>query len=155
MPFHVEVDSSSQRARVFNIGEAELWQTVLEPWIRSQAFEFGEQEFDPRESKLTILEGKTMEGPDLSFGQGWTNALRASEDVTRAVMDAAELRTPPPVAAVVEAGSIEAGLERIRTGSDPAPIGWAEAKERIDGRDPAVAAVILLLRPSGPEQRRS
>jgi hypothetical protein len=153
MPFHVEVNSSPQRARVFNVGEAELWQTVLEPWIRGQAFEFGEQEFDPGESKLTILEGKAMEGPDLSFGQGWTNALRSSQDVTRAVIDTAELRTPPPGAALVEADSLDAGLERIKAGADPTPVEWAEAKEQIDGRDPAVAAVILVLRPSGPEQR--
>lgn len=155
MPFHVEVSSSPQRARVFNVGEAELWQTVLDPWLRGSSFELGEQEFDPRESTLTVLEGKAMEGPDLSFGQGWTNALRISENVTRALIDAAELRTPPPAAAVVEAGSIEAGLELIRTGSSPQTIEWAEAKERIDGRDPAVAAVILVLRPSGPEQPRS
>jgi hypothetical protein len=155
MPFHVEVDSSPQRARVFNVDEAELWQTVLDPWLRGRTFEFGEQEFDPRESKLTILEGKTMEGPDLSFGQGWTNASRASQDVTRAVLDAAETRTPPPSAAVVEADSFDAGLEQIRAGSGPQAIEWAEAKERIDGRDPAIAAVILVLRPSEPEQPRS
>jgi hypothetical protein len=155
MPFHVEVDSSPQRARVFNVGEAELWQTVLEPWVRGQAFEFGEQEFDPRESKLTILEGKAMEGPDLAFGQGWTNALRGSRDVTRAVLDAAETHTPPPPAAVVAAGSLEAGLEQIQAGAAPATIDWTEAKARIDGRDPAVAAVILVLRPSGSEQPRS
>jgi len=153
MPFHVEVDSSPQRARVFNVGEAELWQTVLDPWLRGQTFEFGEQEFDPRESKLTILEGKTMEGPDLSFGQGWTNALRASEDVTRAVLNAAETRTPPPGAAVVEATSLDAGLEQIKAGAGPTTVEWAEAKKRIDGRDPAVAAVILVLRPSEPGQR--
>ncbi len=150
MPFHVEVDSSPQRARVFNVGEAELWQTVLEPWLRGQTFEFGEQEFDPRESKLTILDGKTMEGPDLSFGQGWTNALRSSQDVTRAVLDTAETRTPPPGAAVVEADSLDAGLEQIKAGASPAMIEWAEAKERIDSRDPAVAAVILVLRPPAP-----
>jgi uncharacterized protein YhaN len=153
MPFHVEVDSSPQRARVFNVEEAELWRTVLDPWLRGQTFEFGEQEFDPRESKLTILEGKTMEGPDLSFGQGWTNALRASEDVTRAVLNSAETRMPPPDAAVIEAESLDAGLEQVKAGLSPARIEWAEAKKRIDGRDPAVAAVILVLRPSEPGQR--
>ena len=38
---------------------------------------------------LRILEGPQLETQDLSFGQGWSNAERASEDVTRAVLETA------------------------------------------------------------------
>ena len=31
-----------------------------------------------RESTLRVLEGPRLEGPDLSFGQGWSNAERSS-----------------------------------------------------------------------------
>ncbi len=155
MPFHVEVSSSPNHARIFNVGEAELWQTVLEPWLQGRTFEFGEQEWDPRESKLTILEGKALDPPDLSFGQGWTNALRSAEDVTRTVMDAAELRVPLPAAATIEADSLDSALGRIGSGAVPTSIEWAQAAERIDGRDPQIAAVILVVRPSEPGARRS
>lgn len=155
MPFHVEVSSSPNHARIFNVGEAELWQTVLEPWLRGQAFALGEQEWDPRESKLTILEGKALDPPDLSFGQGWSNALRSAKDVTRAALDAAELQAPLPGAAVIEADSLDAALEQIESGAGPTAIAWAQAAERIDGRDPKIAAVILVVRPSEPAPQRN
>jgi hypothetical protein len=155
MPFHVEVSSSPHRARAFNLDRAGLWQAILEPWVAGRVFEFGEREWNPRESGLTILEGKAMDPPDLAFGQGWSNALRSARDVTREAMDSAELRLPAPAAATVEAASLEEALSQLQSGTGPAPIAWSEATERIDGRDPAVAAVILVLRPSGPEPPRN
>lgn len=145
MPFHVEVRSPPQHARVFNIGDAEL-QQVLKPWIAGQTFEFGEQEWEPRESKLTILEGPALEGPDLAYGQGWSNALGSAEDVTRRLIDAAETETPPAPVFVVEADSVDGAAAQMASGSAPTPIEWAEARKRIDGRDPAIAAVILVVK---------
>ena len=154
MPFHVEVRSPHNHARVFNIGEDELGQ-ILKLWIAGQIFEFGEQEWEPRESTLTILEGKALESPDLAFGQGWSNALRAAEDVTRRMVESEEIRAPlAPVVAVV-GDSVEGAAAAIAKGGNPAPLEWSEARARIDCRDPAVAAVILVLRPSEPESNRS
>ena len=153
MPFHVEVSSPHKHARVFNIGEAELGQ-ILKPWIAGQTLEFGEQEWEPRESKLTILEGKALESPDLAFGQGWSNALRSAEDVTRPMLEAEETRAPLAPVISIEGTSVHAALDTIASG-DPVALEWSEARARIDGRDPAVAAVILVLRPSGPEPSQS
>lgn len=142
MPFHVEVRSPLHHARVFNLGDGEL-QQILKLWVAGQTFEFGEQEWEPRESKLTILEGKTLEGPDLAFGQGWSNALRSAEDVTRGLLEAEEVRAPQAPVFTIEARSID---EALATASETAPaeLEWAEARKRIDGRDPSVAAVILV-----------
>lgn len=145
MPFHVEVRSPPNHARVFNIGDAEL-QQVLKLWIAGQTFEFGEQEWEPRESKLTILEGPALEGPDLAYGQGWSNALRSAEEVTRRLIDAAETETPPAPVFVVEADSVDGAAAQMASGSAPTPIEWAEARKRIDGRDPEIAAVILVVK---------
>ena len=155
MPFHVEVRSSYDHARVFNLSEAELERAILDPWIAGRTFEFGEQEWEPRESKLTILEGRNLDGPDLAFGQGWSNALRSAEDVTARMMESAEIRAPLAPIVAVEADSVDAAAVEIAAGSSPSPIEWPAARERIDGRDPEVAAVILVLRPSGPEASRS
>ncbi len=154
MPFHVEVSSPHHHARVFNLGDTELRQ-VLRQWIAGQVFEFGEQEWEPRESKLKILEGKALEGPDLAFGQGWSNALRSAEDVTRQMVESEEIRAPMAPVVAVEGDSVEKAAAAIAAGGDPAPLEWSEARARIDGRDPAVAAVILVLRPSEPEPNRS
>jgi hypothetical protein len=154
VPFHVEVSSPHKHARVFNLGEAEL-QQILRPWVAGQILEFGEQEWEPRESKLTILEGKALESPDLAFGQGWSNALRSAEDVTRRTLEAEETRAPLAPVVSIEGSSAEAALDAIAPGSSPAALEWSEARARIDGRDPSIAAVILVLRPSGPEPSQS
>jgi len=154
VPFHVEVSSPHHHARVFNLEDAELRQ-VLRRWIAGQIFEFGEQEWEPRESRLKILEGKALEGPDLAFGQGWSNALRSAEDVTRQMVESEEISAPLAPVVAVEADSVEGAVAAIAAGGSPAPLEWSEARARIDGRDPAVAAVIMVLRPSGPESSQS
>jgi hypothetical protein len=146
MPFHIEVSSDHKHARVFNVDEAELHGAVLERWIAGLPLELGEREWDPRESRLTVLEGPRMEGPELSFGQGWSNAQRSAEDVTRRVLEAAEAGAPVLAAGIVVADSLEAALQNVRGGQDPVPVRWAEAAERINGRDPEVTAVILVVR---------
>jgi hypothetical protein len=154
VPFHIEVGSPLHHARVFNVGEAEL-QQILGLWVSGQTFELGEQEWEPGESKLTILEGQTLDGPDLSFGQGWSNALRSAEDVTRQMMESAEASLPPPAVFAIEADSLDAAVAEVASGGTPAEVEWAEARARIDGRDPSVAAVILVLRPSEAGSPRS
>jgi hypothetical protein len=146
MPFHIEISTGHKHARVFNVDEADLRANVLERWVAGSPLEAGEREWNPRESRLTVLEGPRMEGPDLSFGQGWSNAQRASEDVTRQVLAAAEAGAPVLDAGVVVADSLEAALQVVRDGQDPLPVRWADAVERIDGRDPEVTAVILVVR---------
>lgn len=153
MPFHIEVSNGHKHARVFNVDEAELRANVLERWVAGAPLEAGEREWDPRESRLTVLEGPRMDGPDLSFGQGWSNARRASEDVTRQVLAAAEAGAPVLAAGVIAADSLTAALQVVRDGQDPLPVHWAEAAGRIDSRDPEVTAVILVVR--RPEADRS
>jgi hypothetical protein len=154
MPFHIEVGSPLHHARVFNVDEAEL-QQILGLWVSGQTFELGEQEWDPGDSKLTILEGRILSGPDLSFGQGWSNALRSAKDVTRQIMESAETNLPLPAVYAVEAESLVAAVTAMASGGDPATIKWPDARARIDGRDPSVAAVILVVRPSEPDPPRS
>lgn len=154
MPFHIEVRSPLHHARVFNVGETEL-EGILGLWMSGQTFEFGEQEWEPRESRLTILEGKQLEGPDLAYGQGWSNALRSAEDVTRKMTEAAETRSPLPGVVAVEADSVQAAAAKLVSGDAIEPIEWPAARERIDGRDPAVAAVILVLRPPETDRPQS
>jgi hypothetical protein len=154
MPFHVEVRSPLHHARVFNVGEDELRQ-ILGLWVSGQTFELGEQEWAPGESKLTILEGRTLDGPDLSFGQGWSNALRSAKDVTRQAMTSAETSLPLPSVVAIEGDSLDAAVAKMAVGGDPVEVEWPDARARIDGRDPSVAAVILVVRPSEADPPRS
>jgi hypothetical protein len=154
VPFHVEVRAPHQHARVFNLGDGEL-RPVIRQWVADQTFEFGEREWEPRESELTILEGKPLEGPDLAFGQGWSNALRSAKDVTRQMLELEEIRAPMTQIVAVGGDSVEGAATAIASGEPPVALEWSEARARIDGRDPEVAAVIVVLRPSEPGPSRS
>jgi hypothetical protein len=145
MSFHVELRTGLSHARAFNLSREELLVKVVAPWLEDLPIELGEQEWAPAECELKILEGPHLDGPDLAFGQGWANAERASEDVTKRELAAA----PPPErpdAFVVETGDPAASVSDMLDGQEARPIAWAEAREQIDGRDPKVAAVILVVR---------
>ena len=146
MPFHVELSSGIKHARSFNFSREQLMAEVIAPWLEDLPVELGEQEWQPAESKLKILEGPHLDGPDLAFGQGWSNAERASEEVTQRELAAAP---PPdlPDAFVIEAEQPDAALGKLLLeGQAATPVAWTEARNRIDGRDPAIAAVILVVK---------
>src|SRR3954468_1818343 len=134
-----------QRARVFNLDREDLMEKVTEPWLESRTIQMGDREWEPRHSSLRILEGPQMQTTDLSFGQGWANAERAGEDVTRAIL----AQAPPssaPDAFVIEAQDPERLAARLAADHDGRAVEWGEAKRRLDGRNPQVAAVILVLK---------
>lgn len=143
MPFHVEIAGGINHARAFNLNLEELRRAVLEPWLTRRTVELGEQEWDPSESSLRILEGPHLDTPELSFGQGWSNAERSSEDVTRRILE----RTDPPTlpdAFIVEAEVPEATVAEMLSGQTAQPVPLGDAERKLDGRDPEIAAVILV-----------
>jgi hypothetical protein len=145
VPFHVELSSGISHARAFNLSREELLAQVIAPWLEDLPIELGEREWLPGESELKILEGPQLSGPDLSFGQGWANAQRASENVTRRELAAAPAPAHPD-AFVVESDDPEATVARMLGGQETNPLAWVEARAKIAGRDPEVAAVILVLK---------
>jgi hypothetical protein len=144
MPFHVEINSPVNRSRVLNLDQADLRGKVLGPWIAGLPFEFGDGEWVPRESRLSILEGPTLESA--TGEEGWADALRTAVDVTREMLEAAEASAPAQTAVVVEANSAETALEALRAGRPTQQIPWSTAVERVSKRDPEVTAVILVVR---------
>jgi hypothetical protein len=147
VPFHVEIRGALNHARSFNLSLEELRRMVLESWLTGRTVELGEQEWDPRESSLRILEGPHLDPPDLSFGQGWSNAERASEDVTRRVLERTE--TPRlPDAFLIEAEVPEATVAEMLSGQTALPVPLGDAEKKIAGRDREVAAVIVITRKS-------
>jgi hypothetical protein len=137
-------------ARVFNVDLEELRRDVLEPWVEERSVKLGERDWDPVTSELKVIESPELSPPELSFGQGWSNAERKATDVTsRLLEEAGEARRsrPAPTAIVVEVDSLDralAALGEMTAGRDARQLEWAEAQRRLDGRDPEVAAVLLL-----------
>ncbi len=143
MAFHVEIAGGMNHARAFNLSADELAESVIGPWLVGHPIRLGDRDWNPRKSTLRILEGPHLDTPDLSFGQGWANAERSSEDVTRRELDAAP-QPRMPDAFVVEAELPEATVAEMLSGQQARPVPFGQARERLDGRDPEVAAIILV-----------
>jgi len=150
MPFHVEISHGINHARAFNLESEELQRNVLEPWLEQEPIRLGDRDWDPRTSELQVLEGPALDPPELSFGQGWSNAERGSVNVTRRVIAEAEgtrERRPAPTAIEVEVESLDralAALAEMTAGREARQVEWPAAQKRIDGRDPSIAAVVLI-----------
>lgn len=148
MAFHVEVSSGLRHARSFNLNAEELRLTVLEPWLSGQRVVLGDQRWEPRETELRILEGPELSNPELGFGQGWANAQRASQEVTRDVLDAAQEargKKAGPAALVIEADSAVQTVADLASRYQARSVDLESLAGKTDGRDPKVAAVIVVI----------
>jgi hypothetical protein len=146
--FHVELSAGMHRARVFNLSREDLIAKVIGPWLEGRTIAMGDREWTPSQSSLRVLEGPEMADPDLAFGQGWANAERSSENVTRRIVDEAPAPRVPDAFAVAT-DTPEALAAELVAGHGGQTIQWKEARERIEGRDPEIAAVILVIRKPG------
>ena len=148
MAFHVEVSTGLRHARAFNLSAEEVRRAVLDPWLSHRQVNLGDRKWDPEESELRVLEGPELSNPELSFGQGWANAERASEDVTAWVLGAAqEARgaSAGPAALVIETDSAVKTVADLAATHGARTVELQELSERIDSRDPEVAAVIVVV----------
>jgi hypothetical protein len=148
MAFHVEVSAGLRHARAFNLSAEEVRQTILDPWLSRRQIVLGDRKWDPEASELRVLEGPELSNPELSFGQGWANAERASEDVTHRVLGAAQEARgagPGPAALMIESDSAVKTVAELASVHGARAVELQELSERIDGRDPEVAAVIVVV----------
>jgi hypothetical protein len=138
VPYHVEIRRSFQRARAFNLGEAELRAGVLDPWRSGRTVVLGDQRWEPGESRLTVLEGPRLDAPELAHGRGWQRAERASRDVTLELLE-----TSPAVALVAES---QAAGDAVAAALDGfALVAWEPVRRRIlAGEAPGVAGAVLV-----------
>jgi hypothetical protein len=84
--FHVEVKQASQVARAFNLTEQELQSRLLVPLAHGGELSFADRDWDPRELRVTILEGRRLAPNELMLGRNWTNAQKVGSDVTARVL---------------------------------------------------------------------
>ncbi len=148
MPFHIEVSTGRRHARSFNLTDEELRRTVLDPWLAGRAVLLGDRKWTRDEADLKILEGPELPVQDLAFSQGWANAERSAGDVTATVLGTAteaKLAARGPATIVLHSDSAVQTLADIVSGHETESVPVEEVRERIDGRDPSVAAVILVV----------
>jgi hypothetical protein len=150
MAFHVEVRRSPHRARAFNLGEAELQQTVLEPWVTGRPLTLGDREWERQHAQLRILEGPELPSAELAHGQGWGRAERTARDVTAALLQAsarvravAVLAPSPAAHERIARPLMDLGLEVPEWGTVRASVvAWAAGRGEAVGL--GVDAVVLV-----------
>ncbi len=161
--YHVELRQFPHTACSFNLSEQEL-RSVLEPWVREQAVDFGERKWSPHTAKLTIIEGPHLSVEQLSLGRGWSAAQHEGEDATERVLaiatEAASHAQPEPAQPAVPAAQpsavdpLAAGAElALLLGGEPARLlaAWREVAARASGLAPSEALALAERRLAEPQ----
>jgi 2-iminobutanoate/2-iminopropanoate deaminase len=86
--YHVELRHFPRNLCHFNMGAVELQSAILEPWAADRMFDLGDLRWDPRQARLTILEGPRIPPDQLTMGRGWSTAKRQGSDVTARLLAA-------------------------------------------------------------------
>jgi hypothetical protein len=136
--FHFELRSGIHVAHAFNLSQAELDRAVLTRWRRGEDLDFGDRRWTRDRTQLKIYAGRALDPPELSFGRGWTNAVKRGEDVTGQQLAAA---ASAPAGSGSPAGSRSPGGSRSRSGS-----GAGSGAGSIEARPPAISPALDALR---------
>jgi hypothetical protein len=149
--FHVEIRRGVHRARVFNLDAGDLRGRVIDPWARGGSVALGDQEWDPRDCVLTVLEGPALEPSDLAHGQGWHRAVRSARDVTGEV-----LRANAPGAAVAVLATAPGARRMVGAALDLLGVeaaDWPAVRSRLLAGEPAGAGIVgALIIADGPAE---
>jgi hypothetical protein len=95
VPFHVELKDQREIVRAFNLTEEQVRTQFVEPLRAGRMFMIEDKEFEPRKAQLIVIEGKNKLGiGELGLGQGWTNAVKRGEDVTKQFLSATGAQQP-------------------------------------------------------------
>jgi hypothetical protein len=156
MAFHVEISKGFRHARAFNLAEETVRETVLDPWVRGRVIVLGDKEWEPRESRLVVLEGPELADTDLAMGRGWSNAEKSAENVTRRLVDEALAPAITPLVAVLaETDEGAEAMNRMLELLQVEPTAWHEVRALILGdrsqrEERPYAAVLAFETPTPP-----
>ena len=143
MPFHVEIRRSFRHARAFNLTPERL-RAIVDPWRTGRAVELGDQEWDPADSELTILEGPELSQPDLALGQGWNNAERSGTKVTARILDEAAAQATV-VAVLADTTAAREAARRFLDGIRVRETDWRAVRPRLLGEGSDIGGLVVLI----------
>jgi hypothetical protein len=127
--FHVELRELRQFPHVvhsFNMSEMELNTKLLAPWSEGQRVLIGEREWEPKRTKLTVIEARELRLDELGMGRGWANAIRYGDDVTDRVIVAASGQSKSN-ALIEGSDALTAFKAVVRAQCDAAPLAIHQA----------------------------
>ena len=93
--FHIELRQRPHTARAFNLSEEELSRRFLAPLRAGQTLAYGDREWEPAKTKLTIYEGRELGPEEIGLGRGWQNVARSGTEVTERMLGTAPAHRMP------------------------------------------------------------
>jgi hypothetical protein len=134
--FHVQLQRSHHRARLFNLSEAELRRQLFDPWSQGTSARVGDRDWDPAECRLVVVESRSLEPSELALGRGWRIAEKIGRDVTAELLARERQRTSGDVGVMVETAAARAVVTSL----------LAELGLRaVDWNEPGVSAVVIVV----------
>jgi hypothetical protein len=101
--FHIELRARIHVAHAFNLTAAELERDILDDWRRGDEVVFGDRRWPLDRTRLTIYEGRALNGPELAMGRGWGNAVKHGDDVTKQLLSPSPAAGRAPASPAVDA----------------------------------------------------
>jgi hypothetical protein len=150
MAFHVQVERGHRRAALFNLDGDRLNREIVAPWLQGNPIALGDRDWEPRETRLTVIEGPELATSELAHGRGWDNARRSARDVTAEVLAQASV---PRVAVLADGDEDERRLEAALARHGIETLTWPELKAAIiAGQAGSLGgtAVVVALRDAAP-----
>lgn len=83
---HVELRRRWSVARAFNLDEQEVLSRFVGPLVAGRTIRYADRDWEPRGTRLTVLEGPELEPGEIGMGRGWANAEKAGTDVTERLL---------------------------------------------------------------------
>ncbi len=81
---HVQLQQGRQAARAFNLEAEAVIEQFLVPLRGDGIFDYADKQWDPRVSRVVILEGRKLRPDELMLGRGWQAAQRIGTEITEA-----------------------------------------------------------------------
>jgi len=121
--YHVELRQRPHVARAFNLTAEDLDRHFVAPFLARRVLVYGEREWLPGKTKLTIYEGRELRPDEIGMGRGWGNVTRTGSDVSEQMLKRA------PAAGAGRAPELVRLKERLvgRLGAGPVALGEAVA----------------------------
>jgi hypothetical protein len=120
--FHLELRAASHRLHRLNLGEQELLESVLSPWVRGERIEMGERIWSAATGSIVVLEGPEIPVGRLTMGRGWSVAQSEGRDVTEAMLDRVRAVVTATAAAGAEAAiAASASDAALQVPASPTP----------------------------------
>ncbi len=84
--YHLELRMATDQERAYNLTEGDLNELFLTPLTSGRVVSYGDKEWIPAETRVTVYEGPQLRTDQIAMGRGWPNVRKHGHDVTERLL---------------------------------------------------------------------